>query len=95
MLVVTGVAAALTYTQTPIYTAQAKFYLAAQAELLAGGPDRRTSCTAQDLNTYVAVLGSPEVMDPLRESLGPAAGHPDRRQRQHHRRDRDPAGDGA
>jgi capsular exopolysaccharide synthesis family protein len=68
ILVVTGVAAALTYSQTPLYTAQAKFYLAAkpnssQKDAIA------YVVTPQDLNTYVAVLGSPTVMDPLRESL--------------------------
>jgi capsular exopolysaccharide synthesis family protein len=68
ILVVTGVAAALTYSQTPLYTAQSKFYLAAkpnssQKDAIA------YVVTPQDLNTYVAVLGSPTVMDPLRASL--------------------------
>lgn len=75
ILVVTGVAAALTYSQTPLYTAQAKFYLAAkpnssQKDAIA------YVVTPQDLNTYVAVLGSPTVMDPLRQSLGLPPGTP-------------------
>ena len=75
VLVVTGVAAALTYSQTPLYTAQAKFYLAAKPTS-AQEDQIAYVVTPQDLNTYVAVLGSPTVMDPLREDLGLPPGTP-------------------
>ena len=43
VLVVTGVAAALTYSQTPLYTAQAKFYLSAEPDSPARRPCRTSS----------------------------------------------------
>ena len=43
ILVVTGVAAALTYSQTPLYTAQAKFYLSAKPDSCQKDAARRTS----------------------------------------------------
>ena len=73
-LVVAGVAAAYTYTQTPVYTAQATFYLAAEAD--SGKNTNPIIVTIDDLNTYVAVLGSPAVMEPLRESLDLPPGTP-------------------
>ena len=75
ILVVTGVAAALTYSQTPLYTAQAKFYLSAEPDATVKDAVSYV-VTPQDLNTYVAVLGSPTVMDPLRQSLGLQPGTP-------------------
>ena len=75
ILVVTGVAAALTYTQTPLYTAQAKFYLAAKPNSSVKDSFAYV-VTPADLNTYVAVLGSPVVMEPLRRNLGLPPGTP-------------------
>ena len=73
-LVVTGIAAAYTYTATPVYTAQATFYLAAEAD--SGKNTNPIIVTIDDLNTYVAVLGSPAVMEPLRETLDLPPGTP-------------------
>ena len=69
-LLVLAAAAAVTWAQTPVYTAEARFYLAAQ-DTVKGRENRGTYVvTREDLNTYVAVLGSPAVLDPLRETLG-------------------------
>jgi succinoglycan biosynthesis transport protein ExoP len=73
-LVVTGIAAAYTYRETPVYTAQAKFFLAASKPTKAG--QGAVVVTPSDLTTYVAVLGSPAVMDPLRVKLGLPPGTP-------------------
>ncbi len=72
----TGIAAAYTYSKTPIYTAKATFYLAAtdNAGRREQGHLRRHASTTS--NTYVAVLGSPAVQDPLRERLGLPPGTP-------------------
>ena len=94
-LVVTGVVAFLTYRQTPIYTAQSAFYLSAN-------PDDSSKddtafpyvLTPQDLARYVAVLGSPLVLEPLRERLDLAPGHTHQRQCEHRRGHRDPPGHG-
>ncbi len=53
----TGIAAAYTYTATPVYTAQAKFFLAASDDSRARTARARYVVTIDDLNTYVAVLG--------------------------------------
>lgn len=73
-LVVVALAGVFTTRLTPTYTAQSSFYLAADA-----GRQEGTSgfvLTAEDLNTYVAVLRSPAVLRPLREELGLAPGAP-------------------
>jgi succinoglycan biosynthesis transport protein ExoP len=75
-LVVAGSVAAYTLTQTPTYTASARVYFSAT-----GGNQQKVAqqgtyiITSQDLNTYVEVLHSPAVLDPLRTELGlpPAA----------------------
>jgi capsular exopolysaccharide synthesis family protein len=75
-LLVIGVTAALTLTATPVYTASAKFYLAAK-DTTKGAQNRGTYVvTKDDLNTYVAVLGSPAVTTPLRKRLGLPPGTP-------------------
>ena len=74
--VVTGIAAAFTYSATPVYTAQAKFFLAASADTPSKNGAGIYVVSVDDLNTYVAVLGSPAVMEPLRERLGLAPGTP-------------------
>ena len=76
-LVVTGVVAFLTYRQTPIYTAQSAFYLSANPD--DSGKDDTAYpyvLTPQDLARYVAVLGSPLVLEPLRERLDLPPGTP-------------------
>ena len=75
-LIVVGAAAGVTYTETPIYTSQARFFL--QARDQSNSPDSLGTyvVTKEDLNTYVAVLGSPAVLDPLRERLDLAPGTP-------------------
>jgi polysaccharide biosynthesis transport protein len=75
-LVVTGVVAVLTYRQTPVYTAQAAFYLSANPDDTAKDDAYPYVVTPQDLARYVAVLGSPLVLEPLRERLGLAPGTP-------------------
>ena len=68
-LIVVAAAAAVTLRQTPQYTANARFYLAAESKTPKG--DTGTFVvTTSDLKTYVAVLGSPSVINPLRERLG-------------------------
>ena len=76
-LLVVAATTAVVLTQTPEYTASARFFLAAK------GGDKSVEktggtyvVTTDDLNTYVAVLGSPAVMEPLREKLGLAPGTP-------------------
>lgn len=78
VLVVLGAAAAVTLTTTPIYTSKARVYLAAEGRS-ANDPNAGNGTyiiTIKDLNTYVAVLGSPAVLDPLRQRLGLPPGTP-------------------
>jgi succinoglycan biosynthesis transport protein ExoP len=78
VLVVIGAAAVVTLTTTPIYTSNARVYLAAEGKQ-SNGSDANTGTyiiTPKDLNTYVAVLGSPAVLDPLRQTLGLPPGTP-------------------
>ena len=73
MLVVIGATAGTTIVTRPVYEATARIYL----ETEKAGNDRATgsyAITQKDLNTYVAILGSPAVQDPLRERLGLAPG---------------------
>ena len=70
ILLVVAATAAVVLTQTPEYTAHARFFLAAKDAGNGPKADQGTYVvTTADLNTYVAVLGSPAVMDPLRERL--------------------------
>jgi capsular exopolysaccharide synthesis family protein len=70
-LLVLGAAAAYTLTLTPTYTATARVYFSATGGDSAQAVTRGTYViTATDLNTYVEVLPSPSVLDPLRASLG-------------------------
>src|SRR4051794_15646252 len=61
---------------TPIYTASASFYLAAKDNSNTTQNKGTYVVTTSDLSTYVAVLGSPAVMDPLRKRLGLPSGAP-------------------
>ncbi len=76
-LIVLGAVAAYTLTQTPTYTASARVYFSAT-----GGSQEKVAqqgtyiITSQDLNTYIEVLHSPAVLDPLHAELGLPAGAP-------------------
>ncbi|MGN7248239.1 polysaccharide biosynthesis tyrosine autokinase [Janibacter anophelis] len=78
--VVLAVAAAalLTVTTAPVYEARARIYLS--AERSASGDSEQQAgvfvLTKDDLETYVSILNTPAVLDPLREELGLAPGHP-------------------
>lgn len=75
VILVVGAAAAVTYTTTPIYTSQASFFL--QAKNRTGEQAGATFVvTPDDLATYVAVLNSPAVQNPLRQRLGLPRGTP-------------------
>ena len=77
LLLVVAATTAVVLTMTPVYTAHARFFLAAKDTGNDPEKDQGTYVvTTADLNTYVAVLGSPPVMDPLREKLGLAPGTP-------------------
>ena len=80
ILLVVGASAAVTLSMTPIYTAQARFYLSADDTSKKSENRGTYVVTTDDLNTYVAVLGSPAVTVPLRERLG-LPRHAHRRQR--------------
>jgi tyrosine-protein kinase len=71
-LLVLGAAAAYTLTLTPTYTATARVYFSATGGQSAQGQQNRGTyvITSTDLGTYVEVLRSPSVLDPLRASLG-------------------------
>lgn len=71
ILVVLGAATAATLSITPMYTASARVFFSAEAP---SDDDGRTGgtyvITTSDLSTYLEVLNSPMVMDPIREDLG-------------------------
>jgi polysaccharide biosynthesis transport protein len=69
-LLVLMAAAVVLASTTPVYEANAKFYLAAQDTTRGSESQGTYVVTTTDLNTYVAVLQSPAVMEPLREELG-------------------------
>ena len=73
MLVVVGATAATTIVTTPVYEATARIYLETE-KAVDNRPSGSYAITQKDLNTYVAILGSPAVQDPLRERLGLAPG---------------------
>lgn len=78
VLVVLGAAAGFTIMQSPVYEASAKVYLSTTRPPTTGttagdaNPQEPSTyvITRSDLNTYVEVLGSPDVRDPLRARLG-------------------------
>lgn len=67
--------AALTVLTPPVYTAQARVYLSAESPSRAEGPGVFV-LTSDDLDTYVSILDTPAVLDPIRKELGLASGHP-------------------
>ncbi|MDQ6897117.1 MAG: polysaccharide biosynthesis tyrosine autokinase [Actinomycetota bacterium] len=72
-LLVLGATAAYTLTLVPTYTATARVYFSATGGDPAPGQQSRGGpyiITSADLNTYVEVLRSPSVLEPLRAALG-------------------------
>ena len=68
-------AVAVTLTTTPVYEARARIYLS--AEQTSGRSSGSVFVlTSDDLDTYVSILDTPAVLDPLREELGLEPGHP-------------------
>ena len=77
VLLVIGATAAATLSITPTYTATARVFLSSQGSTSQGkGNGGVYVITVQDLNTYVEVLRSPAVLEPLRETLGLPPGAP-------------------
>lgn len=71
-------AAAFTLATTPVYEANARIYLSAE-RASGSASDSRGGVfvlTNEDLDTYVSILNTPAVLQPLREELGMAPGHP-------------------
>ena len=74
-LIVLGATAAYTLTLTPSYTATARIYFSATSPDIGATQSRGVYViTSQDLNTYIEVLRSPAVVDPLRTELSLPAG---------------------
>ena len=70
-LLVLGATAAYTLTLTPTYTATARVFFSATGGDSAQSQSKGTYVvTSQDLGTYIEVLRSPALLDPLRQSLG-------------------------
>lgn len=72
-LLVLGATAAYTLTLVPTYTATARVYFSAAGGEAGSGQAVRSGpyvLTAADLNTFVEVLRSPSVLEPLRVTLG-------------------------
>lgn len=76
VLVVIGATAATTLATTPVYEATARVYLSTVRPADDKNPGGTYAITQKDLNTYVAILGSPAVQEPLRQHLGLPAGTP-------------------
>ena len=78
LLVVVAATAVQTMLTPAVYTASAKIYLRATQPPTAGSGNEVTTyaVSAADLATYLDVLTSPSVMDPLRARLGLAPGTP-------------------
>lgn len=69
-------ATALTLLTQPVYTAQARVYLSTEKGANSEDGSGNFVLTNDDLETYVSILNTPAVLDPLREELGMEAGHP-------------------
>lgn len=70
VLIVIGATAAATIAMTPVYEATARVYMATTKPSTGTSEGGTYVITRQDLNTYVAVMGSPDVQGPLRQRLG-------------------------
>ncbi|MGE9781589.1 polysaccharide biosynthesis tyrosine autokinase [Janibacter sp. G368] len=68
-------AGAVTLTTTPVYEAQARIYLSAENSGREAG-DGVFVLTKDDLDTYVSIMDTPAVLNPLRKELGMPKGHP-------------------
>ena len=69
ILLAAAAAAAVTLTTTPVYEAHARIYLS--AEKTSGESTGSVfAITSDDLDTYVSILDTPAVLNPLREELG-------------------------
>ncbi len=71
-LLVLGATAAYTLTLTPTYTATARIFFSATGPQPGQAQQTNTGTyvvTSQDLSTYIEVLNSPVVVDPLRQRL--------------------------
>lgn len=67
----------LTLLTKPVYEARARVYLSAENdETKKGAAQGVFVLTSDDLDTYVEVLNTPAVLDPLRQELGMEPGHP-------------------
>jgi capsular exopolysaccharide synthesis family protein len=74
-LIVLGATAAYTLTLTPSYTATSRVYFSATSPDVGANQSRGVYViTSTDLNTYIEVLRSPAVIEPLRTELGLPAG---------------------
>jgi capsular exopolysaccharide synthesis family protein len=76
VVVVLAATTAVTLSETPVYTSEARFFLQGVDQSKGDGNLGTYIVTTEDLNTYVAVLGSPAVLAPLRERLGLPPGTP-------------------
>jgi capsular exopolysaccharide synthesis family protein len=78
-LIVLGATAAYTLTLTPSYTATARIYFSATGRPPGAGQQAQVGTyviTSQDLSTYIEVMNSPAVTDPLRQQLSLPASQP-------------------
>ncbi|MGM0386740.1 MAG: polysaccharide biosynthesis tyrosine autokinase [Actinomycetota bacterium] len=73
VLLVVGATVWYTMQLNPVYEARARVFLSTENRDGEAGP---YVITRQDLNTYIELLGSPVVMEPLREELGIEPGTP-------------------
>jgi capsular exopolysaccharide synthesis family protein len=77
LLAVIAAAAIQTMLTPAMYTASAKIFLSAKDPVSTGGNEKPTyAIQAGDLNTYLDVLTSPAVTDPLRQRIGLPPGAP-------------------
>lgn len=68
VLLVTAAAAVATMQQTPVYESKTRVFLASDAQ--------GYLISSADLGTFVELLGSPVIQDPVRAKLGLDAGTP-------------------
>ena len=76
ILLCVAAAAAVTAMTEPVYTAQARIYLSAEQDTTKDSSKGVFVLTNDDLDTYVSILETPAVLDPLRKELGMEPGHP-------------------
>lgn len=69
-------ATAATVLTTPVYEARARIYLSTERADDAQQQGGVFALTSDDLETYVSILNTPAVLNPLRKELGMEPGHP-------------------